>query len=223
MADANNQWGRLVCLLKLDVLIMPLNNINSVMEMNFTITTPMIRHLDLSYNQVSSVQNTEFASLPWLKHLNLGGNQLILLDRLLDLQYAVYINVSYNLINTLPAIFFQDFLNLEVLDAADNPFSCSCSIQPFQEWILSDTSIFLDSSQAYKCSTPKNLAGLSITQVKLDCTSKLPLYLGSGLTGTLFICLTVLVVIHYGTSNTSSFFSHTNAENATYGSMTRKQ
>ena len=82
------------------------------------------------------------------------------------------------------------------LDLSVNPFHCSCKIEQFREWIESDTITWLQPGQ-YSCSTPETLAGVSISDVELDCRSHTAFYVGISFPFVILFCMMIIFLIRY--------------------------
>ena len=73
---------------------------------------------------------------------------------------------------------------------------CSCEIENFRKWIESDTSSWLQPG-LYSCATPETLAGVSISEVELDCRSYTGFYIGVSIPFVILFCMMILFLIRY--------------------------
>ena len=194
-----NLWGEVMRLPQLQTLNLASNRIDAD-SMRLNTTVPNVIHLDLSNNTIQTLSSEILKCLQKLQRLFLGGNHLVSLENLksrsLYLPVIQILDISRNSITEIPRSFLEvQNETLNVLDAGGNPFACTCAIEPFQKWILSDSQVMLVPDNKYKCKTPPHLSGLSITQVKLDCDSHLAFYLtvsiSCGLAFLLFLILTI--------------------------------
>ena len=164
--------------------------------MELSRTTPLIQELILSNNRIQEINDNTFGSLAKLEYLNLAGNlfhNVILLAQMKSLRK---VDLSYNFVSDIPETFLQAIKSsyLKILDLSGNPYSCTCAIQPFKNWILSDNRIHLKTNLMYTCSGPSELDGQSITEIKLDCVSKVPAYIGISMCCGFLMCLTIVLV-----------------------------
>ena len=88
------------------------------------------------------------------------------------------------------------FRRSKILDLSNNPFDCTCGINPFRKWILTDKQIWLQPG-LYECATPENLKGMSITAIELDCRSKTAFYLSITIPSVLFFCIFAVILRRY--------------------------
>ncbi len=174
----------------LEKLNMARNKLQSLQEILF-IKAPQLLDLDVSSNEIQTIENSVLPMLQRVTHLQLSGNKLVSLSGLLHLKSLTNLYAAENAITSIERdlLYKDNRSSLMVLDVGNNPFDCSCKIVDFQHWIQTDTTTWLFSSGSYICATPEHVKGLSITEVKLDCKSKLPIYFGVGAA-----CLVVIVI-----------------------------
>ena len=168
------------------------NGLKAMTNLNLYIRTPRVVDVDLSTNAITVVdKNVDL--LVYLQHLNLNGNQISSLDNFLNLVHLKSLKLAQNLINSVPATFVKILKEseLEFLDISNNPFECTCSIKPFQDWILADKQIYLEPNM-YRCEGPNEYKDISLTQINLDCRSYFGLHMGLAAFGVL---LTVFMTI----------------------------
>ena len=177
------------------------NKIEAVESINLNKTVPNVVCLDLSNNIIQSFSSNALQFLRQLERLNLRGNRLLTLessDGLLYLPAIQILDISMNSITEIPHSFLKGLNNtLNTLDAGGNPFACTCAIEPFRKWILTDSQVKLSPDLQYKCKTPPHLSGLSITQIKLDCGSHLAFYLTVGISCGLAFLLFLILIVKY--------------------------
>ena len=171
--------------------------------------TPSLRELDLSSNSLGKyleqAHQSPFTLMHNLQHLILRHNSLRTLSANIFYSSAVSsplakqrssqlqrLDISYNLIQTLPIDTFHQQLQLQhvdisrnslrlidpaifsplpslrFLDMSHNPLACTCDLVTFQKWILSPqtadklTIAGLRRSGAYVCDSPVALRGTSL-------------------------------------------------------------
>ena len=136
--------------------------------------------LDLSRNSLQTIENKVILVFPNLMDLNLETNTLTSISGLKYLKFLRHLNVANNQLTTISSWMFKKtdsfVFSLETLDLSNNPFHCTCSIEIFKKWILSDTSTYL-SGATYACATPEDLERQSITAIELNCGSKVGFYI----------------------------------------------
>ena len=195
-------WGKEIYLPQLETLNLAKNRISSIDDMRLNATTPNIVYLDLSNNVIQTFSKDSLQNLQNLQGLNLTGNIIFSLDMsingLLYLPVIEYLDISRNLLTEIPYAFLERLNGtLKVLSVAGNPFSCTCAIEPFQKWILSNSEVVLLPDYHYRCKTPSQLSGLSITQVELDCKSHLAFYITCGVFSGLACFIMLLIAVKY--------------------------
>ena len=181
----------------LNTLKMARNQMTSIKQVIF-LKAPMLETLNLSYNSIKSIDVDIAMAYPNLRSLNVDGNVLESISELQHLYFLQYLSAAQNQLTDIPSwlISRPSTSLLIVLDLSTNPFQCTCSIEPFRKWILSDTNTRLQLGQ-YVCATPKTLKGVSITGIELDCRSKTPMYVGTGFATAIVICTLLIILYKY--------------------------
>ncbi|XP_049779756.1 carboxypeptidase N subunit 2-like [Schistocerca cancellata] len=82
----------------------------------------LLKHLDLSFNELNTLPEDAFVHLPYLEQLLLPGNGLqVLPDRLFVSNTRIsFLDVSHNGLTTLGTTTFRRLKHLKVLKASDN-------------------------------------------------------------------------------------------------------
>ena len=187
---------------------------------HLNITMSNLKTLKLAQNKISSIQFLSFIIAPKLVHLDLAGNllettdseiaymypDLISLDvrhneleSLTSLEHLVFLQkiIAFeNMITVVPVWLLSDARNVKELDLRNNPFECTCGIEPFQTWILSDKQTLLQPGE-YDCASPENLKGMSVTAIELDCNPKTAFYLSIIIPSVLLFCMMAIFLIRY--------------------------
>ena len=181
----------------LNKLNMANNQVTSINQVIF-LKAPMLTTLDLSYNSITSIDPGIAMAYPNLENLIIDGNVLESLAGLQGLPFLQKLFASQNQITSIPTwlISRPSTTLLMRLDLSTNPFQCTCKIEPFRKWILTDTNTHLLPGQ-YVCATPETLKGVSLTGIELDCKSKTPLYLGIGFVVGILICILLITLFKY--------------------------
>ena len=192
-------WGQFIRMSNLTNLLLASNNLYSITEMRFNESTPHLQVLNLRQNHLRSMNEGSFYSLKNLQNLDLTDNQLLSLDGLQHFTKIKILRLSRNSISLVPSIFLQAFNSsgLHFFDISANPFSCTCSLEPFRKWILSDTNVLISLNSLYQCDNPKKFKGLSISYVELDCQSHVLYYIGIGVPNLVVCFILVGLVINY--------------------------
>ncbi|XP_033640107.1 toll-like receptor 4 [Asterias rubens] len=160
--------------------------------------TPRLRWINCSRNSIEDVDGKTFENVTDIMFIDLSENQLTNLSALSpshlpNLHSAIF---SGNKISFVDVELLKEsrLPSLSFLDLSHNPFSCTCDVQDFNQWIIEDVRVFLPSPLEYKCNSPSNLQGYLITQLVFDqCVSHLALYLGVSSAAALICIFTVTI------------------------------
>ena len=171
---------------------------NKVLSINmiFFIIAPKLAHLDLGDNLLTTIDSEIAYMYPSLISLDVQNNELESLAGLELLDFLQNLNAAGNKITVVPTWLLSEARSLRSLDLSSNSFQCTCGIQPFMTWILSDKQTWLQPGQ-YLCATPENLKGMSVTAIELDCKSKTALYLSIAIPSVLLFCVVIIILIRY--------------------------
>ena len=181
----------------LNTLKMARNQVELIKQIIF-IKAPMLTTLDLSSNSIKSISTDIAMAYPNLESLNVDRNDLESIAGLQGLSFLQTLSAAQNQITSVPPWFVSKAstsLFME-LDLSNNPFQCTCNIETFRKWILSDTNTWLQPGR-YACATPETLKGVSITGIELDCRSKTPTILGIGFAIGILFCLLLMTLFKY--------------------------
>ena len=151
------------------------NKIPSIDTLYF-ISAPKLIHLDLAGNLLETTESKIAHMYPGLTSLDVRDNELLSLSGLKHLAILQTFNAAGNKIASVPAWLLSRARRLKLHDLRNNPFQCTCGIEPFRIWILSDKQTLLQPGQ-YVCASPENQKGMSVTAIELDCTPKTAFYL----------------------------------------------
>ena len=179
----------------LETLKLAQNKIPSIQLLSF-INAPKLVHLDLADNLLETVDSEIAYMYPDLISLDIQDNELESLAGLEHLVFLQILNAAGNKITEVPPWLLSGARNLEVFDLSNNPFQCTCAIEPFQNWILSDKQTWLQPGE-YVCATPENLKGMSVTAIKLDCKPKTAFNLSIIIPSVLLFCIMVIFLTRY--------------------------
>ena len=173
------------------------NKLKSITQILF-IKAPILISLNLSDNQIKSIDSVIAQAFKHLSHLSIDDNALVSLSGLEDLNNLEHLSAARNQITQVPLWLISKSQKpiLVTLDLRANPFHCSCEIEQFRKWIASDTNTWLQPGQ-YSCATPETLAGVSISDVELDCRSYTGFYIGISIPFVVLFCMITVFLIRY--------------------------
>ena len=162
---------------------------------------PQLRIVDLSINQISVIDKKDAILLSNITYLDLRYNQLVSLFNLKELGSIKKMLLSGNEIHTVPHTFLSTKPLLNILDLHDNKFICDCNIETFQRWILTDKAVALwnniSDGNRYMCSSPDSLKGMSITEINLDCSTNIMMYILISATSFILLIATAILAVRY--------------------------
>ena len=171
---------------------------NKLLSVNlfFFINAPKLTHLDLSHNSIKTIESELASKYPRLTNMNIQDNELTSLSGLEYLTFLQNLKAGSNKITEIPTWLMSEALNLQTLDLNNNPFQCTCKIESFRKWILSDKKTWLQPGQ-YVCAAPDNFKGIIITAIKLECRSKTTFYLSVTIPCVLLFCVLLIILYRY--------------------------
>ncbi|NXB66964.1 TLR21 protein, partial [Struthidea cinerea] len=150
-----------------------------------TCIPPTLEVLDVSANNLK-----EFGlQLPFLKELYLTKNQLKALPGATPIPNLVALSVRRNKLNSFSKEEFESFKRMELLDASDNNFICSCEFLSFIHHEAGIAQVLVGWPDEYVCDSPLAVRGAQVGAVHLslmECHRSLVVSL---------ICVLVFLVI----------------------------
>ncbi|XP_051646491.1 toll-like receptor 2 [Manacus candei] len=150
-----------------------------------TCIPPTLEVLDVSANNLK-----EFGlQLPFLKELYLTKNQLKTLPGAAPIPNLVVMSVRRNKLNSFSKEEFESFKRMELLDASDNNFICSCEFLSFIHHQAGISQVLVGWPDKYVCDSPLAVRGAQVGAVHLslmECHRSLMVSL---------ICILVFLVI----------------------------
>ena len=177
-------------------LRMSQNYIESIKQI-FFIKAPKLETLDLGGNQIEIIDIEMHSVYPAIRNLYLDNNGLTSLAGLEHLNFLKQLGAAGNQITVIPVWLLKDTGSLlEELDVRNNPFQCSCDIEPFRKWILSDKKVHLVPGK-YLCASPDSFKKQSIIAIDLDCKSLTPFYLSITIPFVLLFCIMICCLFRY--------------------------
>ncbi|NXV81756.1 TLR22 protein, partial [Atlantisia rogersi] len=154
---------------------------------------PTLEVLDISANNLR-----EFGlQLPVLKELYLAKNQLKTLPGAAPVPSLVALYIRRNKLSGFSREEFESFRKLELLDASDNNFICSCDFLSFIHHQAGLAQVLVGWPDKYSCDSPLAVRGVPVASVHLslmECHRSLVVSLICVL---VFLVILILVVVGY--------------------------
>ncbi|NXG71886.1 TLR22 protein, partial [Baryphthengus martii] len=158
-----------------------------------TCIPPMLEVLDVSANNLR-----EFAlQLPFLKELYLAKNQLKTLPGAAPIPNLVALSVRRNKLNSFSREEFESFKKMELLDASDNNFICSCEFLSFIQHQPGIAQVLVGWPDKYICDSPLAVRGAQVGAVRLSLMECHRTLVVSLICVLVFLVILVLVVVGY--------------------------
>ncbi|KAM6313156.1 toll-like receptor 2 type-2 [Aegotheles albertisi] len=158
-----------------------------------TCIPPSLEVLDVSANNLR-----EFGlQLPFLKELYLAKNQLKTLPGAAPIPNLVSMSIRRNKLNSFSREEFESFKQMELLDASDNNFICSCEFLSFINHQARIAQVLVGWPDKYVCDSPLVVRGMQVGAVHLslmECHRSLVVSLICVL---VFLVVLILVAIGY--------------------------
>ncbi|NWX53022.1 TLR22 protein, partial [Steatornis caripensis] len=149
--------------------------------------------LDVSANNLK-----EFGlQLPLLKELYLAKNQLKTLPGAAPIPNLVALSVRRNKLNSFSGEEFESFKKMELLDASDNNFICSCEFLSFIHHQAGIAQVLVGWPNRYICDSPLAVRGAQVGAVHLsvmECHRSLVVLL---ICAVVFLVILTLVAVGY--------------------------
>ncbi|KFR08658.1 Toll-like receptor 2 type-2, partial [Nipponia nippon] len=158
-----------------------------------TCIPPTLEVLDVSANNLK-----EFGlQLPFLKELYLAKNQLKTLPGAAPIPNLVAMSVRRNKLNSFSREEFESFKKMELLDASDNNFICSCEFLSFIQHEAGIAQVLVGWPDKYVCDSPLAVRGAQVGAVHLSLMECHRSLLVSLICALVFLVILVLVAIGY--------------------------
>ncbi|NWR58002.1 TLR22 protein, partial [Bucorvus abyssinicus] len=158
-----------------------------------TCIPPTLEVLDVSANSLR-----EFGlHLPFLKELYLAKNQLKTLPGAAPIPNLVAMSVRRNKLNSFSREEFESFKRMELLDASDNSFICSCEFLSFIHHQAGIAQVLVGWPDKYICDTPLAVRGAQVGAVHLSLMECHRSLVVSSICVLVFLVILVLVAVGY--------------------------
>ena len=158
-----------------------------------TCIPPTLEVLDVSANNLR-----EFGlQLPFLKELYLAKNHLKALPGAAPIPNLVALSIRRNKLNSFSREEFEAFKKMELLDASDNNFICSCEFLSFIHRQAGIAQVLVGWPDKYICDSPLAVRGAQVGAVHLslmECHRSLVVSLICAL---VFLVILILVAVGY--------------------------
>ncbi|NXI75677.1 TLR22 protein, partial [Rhipidura dahli] len=149
--------------------------------------------LDVSENNLKEFR----LQLPFLKELYLTKNQLKALPGATPIPNLVALSVRRNKLSSFSKEEFESFTRMELLDASENNFICSCEFLSFIHHEPGVARVLVGWPEQYVCDSPLAVRGAQVGAVRLslmECRRSLVVSLICVL---VFLAILLLVVLGY--------------------------
>ncbi|KAK1200504.1 TLR22 protein, partial [Pygoscelis papua] len=158
-----------------------------------TCIPPTLEVLDVSANNLR-----EFGlQLPFLKELYLAKNQLKTLPGATSIPNLVVMSVRRNKLNSFSREEFESFKKLELLDASDNNFICSCEFLSFIHHQAGIAQVLVGWPDKYVCDSPLAVRGVHVGAVHLSLMECHTFLVVSLICALVFLVILILVAVGY--------------------------
>ncbi|XP_074445811.1 toll-like receptor 2 type-1 [Larus michahellis] len=158
-----------------------------------TCIPPTLEVLDVSANKLK-----EFGlQLPFLKELYLTKNQLKTLPGAAPIPNLVALSIRRNKLNSFSQEEFESFKKMELLDASDNNFICSCEFLSFVHHQAGIAQVLVGWPGKYVCDSPLAVRGEQVGAVHLSLMECHRSLVVSSICVLVFLVILVLVALGY--------------------------
>ncbi|CAH1161742.1 unnamed protein product [Phyllotreta striolata] len=163
----------LIILIEIDLSY---NNIASLDPETFR-GNERLRFLYLNGNPLRRLSRAQFPALPHLRTLELENCQLEAIDReaFVHLNALATLNLKNNSLTSLSEPTFMNFAHLTTLALDGNPWRCDCDLRGFRDWFLAS----ILRSMSLRCSEPealKNRQWKDVSSEEFACPPKVFAY-----------------------------------------------
>ncbi|XP_074003636.1 toll-like receptor 2 type-2 [Numenius arquata] len=190
---SQNNFGEIPDLCKWPKNLKYLNLSSTQIPKVTTCVPPTLEVLDVSANKLQ-----EFGlQLPFLKELYIAKNQLKTLPGAAPIPNLVAMSVRRNKLSSFSREEFESFKKMELLDASDNNFICSCEFLSFIHHQAGIAQVLVGWPDQYVCDSPLAVRGAQVGAVHLslmECHRSLVVSLICIL---VFLVILVLVAVGY--------------------------
>ncbi|XP_051899851.1 toll-like receptor 6 isoform X2 [Pristis pectinata] len=156
---------------------------NRLTDLVFTCLPSNLEVLDMEKNDISIVPKG-INNLEMMKELYLGSNKLIRLPECSNFRNLEILFVEENLYQEPSTNFLQTCQRLTRLNAASNPYTCTCHLRDFSRMKENTQIELVGWPESYQCTYPENLRGtllkdFHVSEVMCNTAVLLVIILGS--------------------------------------------
>uniref|UniRef100_A0A3P9D1X7 Toll-like receptor 13 n=1 Tax=Maylandia zebra TaxID=106582 RepID=A0A3P9D1X7_9CICH len=132
--------------------------------------TPQLKHLRISYSELSVLTSDVFLPIPNLIILDLSNNKLRSLDFLAEAKLSAlrWLNVSDNELFVISETVIQSLPGLTYLDLSANLLTCECSNYGLIQWIQDSKQTQVVNAHQYSCAFPVSQRGKKFLDFGFD-------------------------------------------------------
>uniref|UniRef100_A0A3Q2VVV6 Toll-like receptor 13 n=1 Tax=Haplochromis burtoni TaxID=8153 RepID=A0A3Q2VVV6_HAPBU len=132
--------------------------------------TPQLKHLRISYSELSVLTSDVFLPIPNLIILDLSNNKLRSLDFLAEAKLSAlrWLNVSDNELFVISETVIQSLPGLTYLDLSANLLTCECSNYGLIQWIQGSKQTQVVNAHQYTCAFPVSQRGKKFLDFGFD-------------------------------------------------------
>ncbi|KAF1525310.1 Toll-like receptor 2 type-2, partial [Eudyptula minor] len=190
---SQNKFGEIPDVCKWPKTLKYLNLSSTQIPKLTTCIPPTLEVLDVSANNLM-----EFGlQLPFLKELYLAKNQLKTLPGAARIPNLVAMSVRRNKLNSFSREEFESFKKLELLDASDNNFICSCEFLSFIHRQAGIAQVLVGWPDKYVCDSPLAVRGVHVGAVHLSLMECHKFLVVSLICALVFLVILFLVAVGY--------------------------
>ncbi|KAF1482160.1 Toll-like receptor 2 type-2, partial [Eudyptula minor novaehollandiae] len=190
---SQNNFGEIPDVCKWPKTLKYLNLSSTQIPKLTTCIPPTLEVLDVSANNLM-----EFGlQLPFLKELYLAKNQLKTLPGAARIPNLVAMSVRRNKLNSFSREEFESFKKLELLDASDNNFICSCEFLSFLHHQAGIAQVLVGWPDKYVCDSPLAVRGVHVGAVHLSLMECHKFLVVSLICALVFLVILFLVAVGY--------------------------
>ncbi|XP_067844890.1 toll-like receptor 1 [Heptranchias perlo] len=170
---------------------------NKLTDLVFTCLPSRLEILDVQKNDIYSVPK-ELNSLDRLKELYLGANKLANLPDCSNFRNLEILFVEANSFHEPSSSSLQSCQRLTMLNAASNPFTCTCHLRDFSRMKENTHIEMIGWPESYQCAYPDNLKGTLLKDFHLSevtCSTTLLLVIVLG--GMIVLTIVIGLMCHF--------------------------
>ncbi|XP_059844612.1 toll-like receptor 1 [Hypanus sabinus] len=166
---------------------------NSLTDLVFTCLPSNLEVLDMEKNNIYTVPK-EIHNLEMLRELYLGSNKLVRLPECGNFRNLEMLYVEENLYQEPSTNFLQTCQRLTRLNAASNPYACTCHLRDFSRMKENTQIELVGWPESYQCTYPVNLRGTLLKDFQISemmCNTALLLVI---ILGSMFVLAVVMAL-----------------------------